>query len=155
MSTFMQWFLPVTLLIVGIFGAHAPLSLAFMLPAIAAVVSIDVLMVRYQKQARHIPIYPALDSGTLLKVGNRECVYIIQDISVTRYCKIGRKSGSLRRLYDFGVLLPFQHNVVHLIPCDNSRYLERALHRRFAHKRIRGEWFALTLTDINSLRDTE
>lgn len=71
-------------------------------------------------------------------------VYIIQDKDVTGYCKIGRTNNPKRRLYDFGVKLPFNIDVLYLLKCDDAVAFESALHNTFSHKRIRGEWFNLT-----------
>lgn len=71
-------------------------------------------------------------------------VYIIQDIDVTNFCKIGRTNNPTRRLYEFGVKLPFRIGLLHLLRCDDMVAFETSLHETFAHKRVRGEWFELT-----------
>jgi hypothetical protein len=77
-----------------------------------------------------------------------EYVYLIQDTSVTGYFKIGKTNNPSRRMYDFGVLLPMQVKVIHVIPCQNMSRLEAELHRQYRDQRINGEWFALSPDDI-------
>lgn len=79
-------------------------------------------------------------------------VYLIQDVDVTRYCKIGRTTNLSGRLQRFGIELPFNHNLIHLIYTGNSSKAETALHRRFKAQRMNGEWFALSDDDIEFIK---
>jgi len=64
--------------------------------------------------------------------------------------KIGRSKAPEGRLEDFDSL-PFEVVLLHTIASDDMVWLERTLHERFADKRIRGEWFALSDDDIAAL----
>jgi hypothetical protein len=75
-------------------------------------------------------------------------VYVIRDSDVTGYCKIGRSHNLRQRLDTFDTHLPFNVEVVTVIPCRDCVQAETILHRRFADKRRRGEWFELTDADI-------
>lgn len=101
-------------------------------------------------------IYDALTREQVIERATRETpggfLYVVQDADVTHFCKIGRTKCPLNRLYDFGVLLPFRVNVIALIPCLDSRVAERRLHLHFEDKRIRGEWFNLTQSDVQYIR---
>lgn len=84
-----------------------------------------------------------------------ECVYIIRDVSVTNFCKIGRTNDMNRRLSDFGVKLPFQLRLVYFIMTPHSHRLERQLHALFHDKRVNGEWFQLEPEDILRVRQID
>lgn len=79
-------------------------------------------------------------------------VYILKDIEISGYYKIGKTSQPYERMKTFGVRLPFAAELVHVIECDNADRLEIKLHYQFADKRKQGEWFALTDEDIKSLK---
>lgn len=76
-------------------------------------------------------------------------VYIIQDIDVTRYYKIGRSHEIKRRLGRFDTKLPMRVRVVGLLYAGSKEIeFEAHLHRQYASQRIRGEWFALSFSDV-------
>lgn len=79
-------------------------------------------------------------------------VYLIQDTSITGYFKIGKTNHPSRRMNEFGVKLPMDLVIVHIIPCENMSQLESRLHNRFALKRVRGEWFSLSSEDIDYIK---
>lgn len=70
--------------------------------------------------------------------------------------KYGFKIGKTRHLHGrtklFAVKLPFPISVELSGWCRQYSATERALHREFAGKRLDGEWFALTDTDLAVLR---
>lgn len=78
----------------------------------------------------------------------RGCVYVIQDVDVTGYYKIGKTTHPADRIGHFDVMLPFQTRVVHIVASKDCSALEAMLHRHFAAKRKRGEWFELSDDDI-------
>lgn len=83
-------------------------------------------------------------------------VYVIHDITITNYYKIGRSSSVNRRFIEFAAKFPFQYTIAHVIPSHDSHELERVLHRQFAAKRITGsEWFALSPADVAWIRKLE
>lgn len=77
-------------------------------------------------------------------------VYLVQ--SVTGAYKIGRTRNPRDRMRTFGVLLPFEVEYLCLITTTRMIDLERELHRRFADKRLQGEWFALGADDIEYIK---
>lgn len=85
----------------------------------------------------------------------RGTVYVIQDIDVTGYCKIGKTNKPADRIGHFDTMLPFNVNVLHIMPSKDCTALETMLHRRFADKRVRGEWFKLTADDIAWIKQIE
>lgn len=48
-------------------------------------------------------------------------------------------------------MLPIRLNVVHAIRTTDAKQLEASLHKKFSSKRVRGEWFALSASDIESI----
>jgi hypothetical protein len=82
-------------------------------------------------------------------------VYILRDIEVSGFYKIGRTKHIGQRLNKFGVELPFRTEVVHLIQCTDEVRAERTLHERYATKRKRGEWFDLSDSDIQAIKKIE
>lgn len=85
----------------------------------------------------------------------RGCVYVIQDIDVTYYYKIGKTTSPADRIGHFDTMLPFQTCVVHIISARDCNAVEAVLHRHFASKRKRGEWFALNDADIAWIRQMD
>lgn len=81
-------------------------------------------------------------------------VYVIQDVDVTGFCKIGRTVGPASRMLNFDVLLPFEVHIITIIKCKrfDSITAERLLHRYYARFRVRGEWFSLSYAQIERLR---
>lgn len=75
-------------------------------------------------------------------------VYIIQDIDISKLFKIGMTNKPFDRMYTFGVKLPFETELIHVIPSRNAYHLEQTLHARFAAKRVNGEWFDLSAEDV-------
>jgi hypothetical protein len=64
--------------------------------------------------------------------------------------KIGRSECPLRRLSEFAAF-PVLVEFVHQIRTDDMGWLEARLHRKYAGQRVRGEWFALSVTDVAGL----
>ena len=61
--------------------------------------------------------------------------------------KLGRSFDPSKRNAKFQTL-PVTVRLVHKIESSDAKWLERTLHHRYAAKRIRGEWFALTDDDV-------
>jgi len=83
-------------------------------------------------------------------------VYLIQSIS--GYCKIGSSRSVPNRARQLQCANPEPLTLVHQFPSANAQQEEFTLHARFADKRVRNEWFALTDEDIalicaSALRD--
>jgi hypothetical protein len=64
--------------------------------------------------------------------------------------KIGRSKDTAKRLQAFATL-PYEMALVHTIHTDDPKGLEKLLHRRFAHCRVRGEWFRLSDEELDLL----
>jgi hypothetical protein len=68
-------------------------------------------------------------------------VYLLKH-GTRREFKIGRTNNPLRREGEVGVELPQSLAPIHVIETDDAAGIETYWHRRFAEKRLRGEWFA-------------
>lgn len=66
--------------------------------------------------------------------------------------KIGCSEVPDQRVVGLQQMLPPGTNLVHLIKTDDPYGVENYWHRRFAAKRIKGEWFKLSRQDIAAFR---
>jgi len=67
--------------------------------------------------------------------------------------KIGKSINVPERIGQLRLALPFDVQHIHTIAAVDPAPLEKQLHERFADKRIRGEWFALDVFDIDEICD--
>lgn len=77
-------------------------------------------------------------------------VYLLK--ASTGHYKIGRSKKVIDRLKLFEVKLPFEVEIIHLFPCVDMVDAERQLHIIFADKRVNGEWFDLSITDVATIK---
>lgn len=76
-------------------------------------------------------------------------VYLIKS---GRHFKIGKANSVEARHRQLKIQLPQAAEVVHRIKTDDPFGIESYWHRRFADKRLNGEWFALSAEDIKAFR---
>ncbi|WP_100010124.1 GIY-YIG nuclease family protein [Lentibacillus sediminis] len=80
---------------------------------------------------------------------NEGYVYFVRE-SGKRLVKIGKaKDPEERKKNDFGTLMPYDFETIHIISSDNYHKTEKLFHHYFSDKRMKGEWFDLTGKDIN------
>jgi len=78
--------------------------------------------------------------------------YVYLTSKLEGYYKIGRSFDPIQRIETLGILLPRPLIIEHLIECRDYYQAEDDLHKRYAHCRVRGEWFALTPQDIADIK---
>lgn len=66
--------------------------------------------------------------------------------------KIGRTNLVDRRLAEIGTKSAVELKLIHEIKTDDPVGIERYWHQRFAANRMRGEWFRLTVAEVNTFR---
>jgi hypothetical protein len=69
-----------------------------------------------------------------------------------RKFKIGRSSDLVRRVQELRVSQSNALVLVHAIATDDPPGIEAYWHRRFADRRIRGEWFRLNSADVSAFK---
>lgn len=76
-------------------------------------------------------------------------VYLIKS---GRHFKIGKANSVEARHRQIKLQLPEAAEVIHRIKTDDPYGIESYWHRRFAAKRLNGEWFALSAEDVRAFR---
>ena len=68
-------------------------------------------------------------------------IYIAK--SDTGHYKIGRSKTPVERVKHFDTIMPVEVKVIAMIPCDDYVAAEKALHKKYAGVKYKGEWFNL------------
>ncbi|MBN1202642.1 MAG: GIY-YIG nuclease family protein [Anaerolineae bacterium] len=77
-------------------------------------------------------------------------VYLLKSQS---YYKIGMTRGSVEeRVRSLKTGNPSKIEIVHVIETNQPERVEAELHQQYAVKRVKGEWFKLTLLDVWSIK---
>lgn len=69
-----------------------------------------------------------------------------------KHFKIGKTSNLDRRTREIKLVVPGKLDMVHSFETDDPEGIERYWHRRFAHKRVEGEWFLLDASDVAAFK---
>jgi hypothetical protein len=76
-------------------------------------------------------------------------VYLIKS---GRHFKIGKANSIDQRHRQLRIQLPQPAEIVHRIKTDDPYGIEAYWHRRYAEKRLNGEWFALSADDVKAFK---
>lgn len=76
-------------------------------------------------------------------------IYLLK--SADGYYKIGRSQNVKGRMKAFSTQSPHPPELLHTIPAEDMCRAEEGLHKRYAHRRIRGEWFELAEEDVRAI----
>lgn len=74
-------------------------------------------------------------------------VYLVKAEGLNQY-KIGRSKTPNIRLKELQKQSPIKLTLIHLIECQDAAAAENKLHKRFAERRVSGEWFELSDHDV-------
>jgi hypothetical protein len=97
-------------------------------------------------------IMEILDTSEPLKSENDiRGVYFIIENPFREKVKIGKTKNIKRRLDGLQTAHPDELVLYKFIQTEKHHELEQELHKQFKSKRIRGEWFELTLTEIDKV----
>lgn len=88
---------------------------------------------------------------TKTRVARRGCVYFVQVNNDA--VKIGITDNFERRLKILDTSTPYPIKVLKVVYSTGYHSLEIELHKKFADKRIKGEWFALSSDDIKWIKE--
>ncbi len=80
-------------------------------------------------------------------------VYVIRDVEITGFYKIGYTKHPRHRFYTFADELPFKIKPVLIFQSDDAEEDEELLHQYFAEYRKTGEWFSLDNSQLKDLRE--
>lgn len=78
-------------------------------------------------------------------------VYLLGNAELGYY-KIGKARIIDRRVSRISPLLPFPIQLIHSIACEDAHFIETLWHDHFADVRTYGEWFKLTLEDVEDFK---
>lgn len=98
----------------------------------------------YAEIAKMLPA-PQPTSTEQLAQQNYGHVYLLR---AGDYYKIGQSADLEKRVKSINVALPDKATLEHAISTDDPPGIEAYWHRRFADRRMNGEWFKLSKTDI-------
>lgn len=79
----------------------------------------------------------------------RGCVYFFRHIGLTPV-KIGYSSNEspISRFNQFRTYAPYGSEILGFVILTNAKEIETALHLKYANKRLFGEWFEITIEEV-------
>lgn len=82
-------------------------------------------------------------------------IYLVRQSDKSPYYKIGFSTNPAARVSQLEASSPTRFVLIHLIKVSTGVKLERELHRKFASKRARNEWFKLSKEDVDYVKAIE
>ncbi len=98
------------------------------------------------------PIASAHPNGAVTAESEPEVVGFVYLVRSGRYYKIGRTNAAGRREYELAIQMPERVSMIHQIKTDDPVGIEEYWHKRFREKRLNGEWFNLSASDVAAFR---
>ena len=115
------------------------------------IVSIDETLDAIDEFVKRVEQYnPSVNIKTAKRSMRFGFVYLVK--GTNGYYKIGRTLNIADRMKTFSVKLPFDVELEHTIESDDYIAAEKELHKRYAKRRVNGEWFALTEADVKRIK---
>jgi len=87
-----------------------------------------------------------ISSGNKKESRSPTQVYIIQEEH--GLTKIGRTKNFTKRLQQLSTIIPYKLSVIAVLNTELASKIELELHKRFAHRRVTGEWFDLNSDEV-------
>jgi hypothetical protein len=77
------------------------------------------------------------------------CVYFFKHVGISPI-KVGYTSNDspIDRFNHFTTYAPYGGEIVGFFMCDNPLLIEQKIHKKYASKRLKGEWFDITKEDV-------
>lgn len=95
-----------------------------------------------------VPEKPQVEVGAPLQLPTG-FVYLMKS---GKHYKIGHTNSLDRRQYEIGLQLPEKVEPIHSIETDDPSGIEAYWHNRFKEKRLNGEWFSLSPSEVKIFR---
>lgn len=108
----------------------------------------------FQKNPELRNLHKPKDTPTKRQSPKTGYVYLLRSKNGDHY-KIGKASDPKSRTKTIGIKLPFEVELIHTIHCKDYTAAEEKLHIRFEQKRVNGEWFALSLEDVEWIKSIQ
>lgn len=105
------------------------------------------IIVQTERGKYTLPAYRDMEQRKMPAQGTPG-VYVLR---CNRLFKIGQSDNVAARVAQLQTAIPDDVYHIHTIHTVDPVQLEATLHERFADKRVRGEWFALDMFDIDEL----
>lgn len=80
-------------------------------------------------------------------------IYFLQD-EIGRI-KIGKTRNLKNRIFDIGIKLPAEPQLLHSIKTEDITSCERYFHSKYQEYRLNGEWFNLPKQELNRIKEVE
>lgn len=125
-----------------------------LLGALIGAVILSSALVLFHSSGRNAPRCEFDDPGAMPPTEHPAgYVYVIQDLDISKFYKIGRTNNPSRRFNELSQALPFAIEVVAVVETEDAPTLEWQLHQRYAEQRQRGEWFKLHDSHVREICD--